>query len=164
MNVPRALSSRRMFFLICFFFSVFPAHSLTIQFYSSVSKGTAAPADCMEQAKVIWPYLKEFNAPLDWTWVIVCDEAAWRQVEAKTGQSFPQGRILGLTAIEGKLTYIRGNDVTHPFNSDPEFQPRHTIAHEIGHILQRTTSESKAEHMANRLLGIKPAATQSTAN
>lgn len=47
---------------------------------SSISKGGQVPSECMDAAKIIYPSIVEFGAPKDWTWIIACDEAAWRRL------------------------------------------------------------------------------------
>jgi hypothetical protein len=128
------------------------ARAQGIQFYSLVSKGGQVPAECMDAAKIIQPMLSEFGAPKQWTWIVVCDEASWRQVEVKTGQTNVDGTIFGLSNLDGHVTFIRGWAILHPFNPRPEYQPRHTIAHELGHILLHTPDEDKAEKKARELL------------
>jgi Zn-dependent peptidase ImmA (M78 family) len=62
------------------------------------------------------------------------------------------GQILGLSNLDSHMTYIRGYAVLHPFGERVEFSPRHTIAHELGHILLHTADEDKAEKKAGELL------------
>jgi hypothetical protein len=108
------------------------ARAQSIQFYSSTDRGGQVSAECMDEAKVIYPFIIQFGTPKQWTSIVVCDEAAWKQVEAHTGQTNVDGKILGLSNLDGHLSYIRGYAVLHPFSEHPEFQPRHTIAHELG--------------------------------
>jgi hypothetical protein len=100
------------------------ARSQSIQFFSSVSKGGQVPAECIDAAKIIYPSIVEFGAPKTWTWIVVCDEAAWKQVEVRTGQTNLTRQILGLSNLDSHVTYIRGNAVLHPFGERVEFSPR----------------------------------------
>jgi hypothetical protein len=47
---------------------------------------------------------------------------------------------------------VRGYAVLHPFSEHPEFQSRHTIAHELGYIMLNTHNEAKAEKRGMELL------------
>jgi hypothetical protein len=96
-------------------------------------------------------HLVEFGTPKQWTWIVVCDEASWQQVETHTGQTNLEGKLLGLSNLDSQMTYIRGFAVLHPFSARPEAQPQHTIAHELGHILLHTADEDKAEKIGQAL-------------
>jgi hypothetical protein len=126
-----------------------------IRFYSSVSRGGQVPAEWIDAAKIIYPSIVEFNAPKTWTWILVCDEAAWKQVGGTYRQTNLTGQILALSNLDSHMTYIRGNAVLHPFGERVEFSPRHTIAHEFGHILLHTTDEDRAEKMADELMSAR---------
>jgi hypothetical protein len=123
-----------------------------MQFFSSINRGGQVSTDCIDAAKIIQPLLTEFGAPKQWTWIVICDEAAWRQVEQRTGQTNLEGQILALSNLDSHVTFVRGYAVLHPFSRRPEFQPRHTIAHELGHILLHTADENKAEKKARELM------------
>jgi hypothetical protein len=113
--------------------------------------GVLAP-ECTQEVAVVVPILNTYPAPADWTWILVCDEAAWHRLEMHTGQANVAGMTVGMTDRHNHLTYIRGYTVLHPSSDDPDAQPRHIIAHELGHILADTSDENKAEKKAQELL------------
>jgi hypothetical protein len=47
-----------------------------------------------------------------------------------------------------------GYAILHPLNQSEAVQPRHIIAHEMGHILKNTHDEAKAERQAQLLLKV----------
>jgi hypothetical protein len=63
-----------------------------------------------------------------------------------------EGQILALSNLDSHVTFVRGYAVLHPFSEHPEFQQRHTIAPELGHITLNTRDEDKAEKKARALL------------
>jgi hypothetical protein len=79
------------------------------------------------------------------SWIIVCYEAAWHQVEQQIGQQDSVGGlILGTTDLENHVTSMRGFYVLPLFNTTADAQPNHTVAHELGHISLNTHDERKA--------------------
>jgi hypothetical protein len=126
--------------------------STHIKFYSTFSNVNQTPADCTAEAVVIAPLIAKYHGPAGWTWIIACDEEAWRRVEKHTGQDITGGRMVGGTDRANHFTYIRGYAITHPFDSSPDSQPDHIIAHELGHILADTSDEGKAEKKAHELM------------
>jgi hypothetical protein len=52
---------------------------------------------------------------------------------------------LAATDLESKTTYVRGWALIHPFSDDLFAQPRHIVAHELGHITLNTHNEAQAE-------------------
>ena len=124
-----------------------------VQLYATLAVRGVQPQECREVSTIVTPLIDEFHGPADWTWILVCDEAAWHRVEQHIGQTDPAGGlILGTTDLENHVTYVRGYYVLHPVSSDELAQPRHTIAHELGHILTRSRDEWKAERQAQLLL------------
>jgi hypothetical protein len=120
-----------------------------IQFYSTYSAVGAPARECRDASAIVTPLLSRFNAPSDWTFIIVCDEAAWHRVEQHIGQRDPVGGlVLGTSDLENHVTYVRGNYVLRPASIDELAQPDHTIAHELGHIRLNTHDEHKAERKA----------------
>jgi Zn-dependent peptidase ImmA (M78 family) len=59
---------------------------------------------------------------------------------------------MGLTDLDRHITYVRGYMILHPISQSPEAQPRHIVAHELGHILANTHDEEKAERKGMELL------------
>jgi hypothetical protein len=124
-----------------------------IQFFSS--KAGALPTECQQESAVLAPLLAEFHSP-SWTWVVACDEAAWKKVEDHIGFTFEtvthDSQPLAATELESKTTYVRGWALIHPFSDDLFAQPRHIVAHELGHITLSTHSEAKAERRGMELM------------
>lgn len=130
-----------------------PSSAQTMKSYSTFTKNGAAPDVCKQEAAVIRPLLTEFQAPQSWTWVVVCDEPSWSSLAMRLNiQEDPGGTILAETDIVNHYTFIRGYKVLHPISDLEEAQPRHVIAHELGHILANTHDEGVAERRAEELL------------
>jgi hypothetical protein len=146
------MSLRSIFVILCLALSASTAQA-KIQFFSTHSVIGVPAQECRDESAIVTPLIAQFNGPADWIWIIACDEAAWHQVEQHIGQADSLGGLtLGTTDLENHITYIRGFYVLHPHDDRPEAQPDHTIAHELGHILQRTHNEEKAERRAGELL------------
>jgi hypothetical protein len=131
-----------------------PAAAQTrIQFFSS--KVGALPTECQQESAVLAPLLAQFHSP-SWTWFVACDEAAWKKVEDHIGFTFEtygtSNIPLAATDLESKTTYVRGWALIHPFSDDLFAQPRHIVAHELGHITLNTHNETKAEKRGMELL------------
>jgi hypothetical protein len=139
--------------LVVFSTSLIASAQVHIQFYSSIT-GTL-PADCQAEAAVLSPLLTRYHSP-SWTWVVACDEAAWTQVESHIGFTIEtvttKGTPLAATDLSGRTTYVRGYALIHPFSDDIVAQPRHIVAHELGHITLNTHNEAKAERQCMMLL------------
>jgi hypothetical protein len=123
------------------------------QFYSTYSKNNVPAIECVQASAIVTPLIAKFKGPTDWTFIIVCDEAAWQRVMVHIGQQeSSKGLILGTTDRDSKVTYIRGFYVLSPYNTEADAQPEHTVAHELGHIMANTSNEAKAERKAQELL------------
>jgi hypothetical protein len=122
-----------------------------IQYFSTFAKNGVTPAECKQASDVVVPFITEYHSPA-WTWVIVCDEAAWKQFAVHIGAPDSDLTIMAETDLQGRMTFVRGYTALHPLNNRAESQPEHTVAHELGHILLSTTDEGKAEKKANELL------------
>jgi hypothetical protein len=70
---------------------------------------------------------------------------------AHRGQVGPRPSV-GLTDLVHHVTCLRGYALLHPLNQSEAVRPRHTIAHELGHILAETHDEGVAERKAQELL------------
>jgi hypothetical protein len=64
---------------------------------------------------------------------------------------------LAATDLANKTTYVRGWALLHPFSDDLVAQPKHIVAHELGHITLNTHNEAKAEKRGMELLKQSPA-------
>ena len=129
-----------------------PAAAQTrIQFFSSFAKSGVVPKECAQEIAVITPMITG-HSPDGWTWIVACDEIAWKRVEDHLGQLGVQGRILASSDLTYRITYVRGEDVLHPVAPGVDYSAEHTIAHELGHILMRTADEDKAEKKARELM------------
>jgi hypothetical protein len=136
-----------------------PAAAQThIRFFSSFARGGVIPKDCAEAITLITPMITS-DSPEGWTWIVACDEIAWKRVEDHLGQLGVQGRILATSDLEYHITYVRAEDVLHPVAPGLAYSAEHTIAHELGHILMHTADEDKAEKKARELLSGQMVAT-----
>jgi hypothetical protein len=124
-----------------------------IQFFSA--KVGALPTECQQESAVLAPLLAQFRSP-SWTWFVVRDEAGWKQFEDHIGFTFEtlgtSNIPLAATDLESKTTYVRGWALIHPLSDDLFAQPRHIVAHELGHIMLNTHNEVKAERRGMELL------------
>jgi hypothetical protein len=124
---------------------------IKIQFLSTFAKNNVVPDECLKERDIILPLMLSYDHPINWTWIIACDEPAWHRVEAHMGQGFINSqpyvtaRILASTDLETRVTYVRGFAVLQPFSSQVEAQPEHTIAHELSHIILNSHDEAKVE-------------------
>jgi hypothetical protein len=142
-----------LFALVILSTSLTARSQVHIQFYSSTTG--ALPADCQAEAAVLSPLLGKYHSP-SWTWVVACDEAAWTKIADHIGFTFETvthgSQPLAATDLSGKTTYVRGFALIHIFSDDIVAQPRHIVAHELGHITLNTHNEAKAEHQCMVLL------------
>ena len=146
------MTLRSIFLVLLLTFTAAPSYAAT-KFYSTFAKDNIAPVECVQEVKIVNPLITEFHGPADWTWIVACDEPAWQRIELMSG--FPKavnGEIMGLTDLARHITYVRGWVILHPISDATEAQPRHIIAHELGHILANTHNEDKAEKKAQELL------------
>ena len=92
-----------------------------VQLYATLTVHGVPPQDCTLASAIVTPLIDEFHGPSDWTWIIVCDEAAWHRVERHIGHSdLAGGSILGaIDLLEDHVTYVRGYYVLHPFITQP---------------------------------------------
>ena len=81
--------------------------------------------------------------PADWSLVIVCNDVAWKALLQVADQRSTQ---TAFTILEKKHTIIRG-DIFNLRRSDY----RHTLAHELGHILGACDSEQVANALAREI-------------
>jgi hypothetical protein len=90
------------------------ASSKVVIYSSFPDKGGAT---CIQETVAVSSLLAQYDAPKDWTWVVVCDASAWPQVEKREEfrrQGGHQGLVLGATFLGARYTYIRGEYVlTH---------------------------------------------------
>ena len=42
-----------------------------------------------DASAIVTPLISKFHAPAGWTWIIVCDEAAWKRVQVHIDQFDP---------------------------------------------------------------------------
>ena len=146
------MTLRSIVLVLLLAFTATPSHAAT-HYYSTFAKDNIAPVECVQEVKIVNPLITEFHGPADWTWIVACDEPAWQRIELMSG--FPKavnGEIMGLTDLARHITYVRGWVILHPISDATEAQPRHIIAHELGHILANTHNEELAEKKAHDLL------------
>jgi hypothetical protein len=119
---------------------------IKIQFFSTFAKNNVVPTDCLKERDIVLPVILSYDHPANWTWIIACDEPAWKRVEVHMGQmNSVHGQTLASTDLETRMTYVRGVAVIQPFTAAFEAQPEHTIAHELSHIMLDSHDEAKVE-------------------
>jgi hypothetical protein len=129
-----------------------PTNAAT-KYYSTFAKNNVAPPECVQEIHIVNPLIAQFHGPADWTWIVACDEPAWQRFELMSGfQKAVNGEVMGLTDLDRHITYVRGYMILHPLSQSIEAQPRHIVAHELGHILLNTHDEEKAERKGMELL------------
>jgi hypothetical protein len=97
-------------------------------FYSSFSN-TTPPTECVQEIHVVNPLITRFHGPADWTWVVACDESAWKTIELKSGfNKATNGQIMGLTDLGRRTTWVRGWVILHPIDITADAQPRHAVS------------------------------------
>jgi hypothetical protein len=139
---------------LCILLSLLPCSaSAATKFYSTFAKGNAIPAECVQEVSIVNPLLAEFHSPADWTWIVACDEPAWHKIEVMSGfEKAVNGQVMGLTDLDRHITYVRDWVMLHPLIQATEAQPRHVIAHELGHVLGNTRDEVEAEAKGRELM------------
>ena len=87
----------------------------------------------------------------------MCDEKAWQKVLDHTSQNYTYGissgvsrEIFGLTDLKGRLTYIRGWQITHPQFADAP--PRTFVVHELMHIYLQSRDENQVDQMTTTIM------------
>jgi hypothetical protein len=102
-----------------------------------LSKVGALPTECQQESAILAPLLAQYQTP-SWTWFVACDEAAWTKVADHIGftvETITTGGQPSRTDLRTKTTYVRGWAQLSPFGDDLVAQPRHIVAHELGHIM-----------------------------
>jgi hypothetical protein len=152
MSIRKTLSATAVLGVAILFSSALECDAeIKIQFLSTYAKNNVIPDECLKERKIILPLMLSYDHPANWTWIIACDEHAWDRVEVHMGQVFPTptpnvtARVLAITDLETRVTYIRGFAVLQPFTSQVEAQPEHTIAHELSHIILNSHNETIVE-------------------
>ncbi|HEY0795949.1 MAG TPA: hypothetical protein VGD64_09235 [Acidisarcina sp.] len=112
--------------------------------------GSPAPANCQQQAAVLAENIVNFPHPSKWHWVILCDDAGWRQFLIQQNLLAPrngdQETVYGSTDLAAHLTCLRGSTLLDP--DDTVAAADHVIAHELAHIVLNTRDEDRAEQQA----------------
>lgn len=129
-----------------------PATAQTPRSSSSPRRSERSPQSASRSRLSLAPLLAQFHSP-SWTWFVVRDEAGWKQFEDHIGFTFetygnsniPPGRYRS-----GSEDDIRPGMGSH--SPDLFAQPRHIVAHELGHITLNTHNEAKAERKGMELL------------
>jgi hypothetical protein len=75
---------------------------------SQVNAGSALPRDCQAQAEVVGQALDLAPHAPDWTYIVACDDQAWRTVLAYGAASQIQVLSSGYTLI--RLQLVHGDD------------------------------------------------------
>jgi len=135
-------------FILLFALHIFPSMAQNhFSFMSDFTKaGQAAPAGCITKVTYFMKLLSKYPHPASgWTFVVVCDDTTWQHVMCKTGMADGLSEHYGETDIEHNLTLIRGVKLTHP---DMGVSPDHIVAHELAHIMLRSTDEAKVDRQA----------------
>jgi hypothetical protein len=102
------MTLRSIFLVLLFAFTATPSHAAT-HYYWTFAKDNVAPAECVQEIHAVNPLIAEFHGPADWTWIVACDESAWKRIELMSGfQKAVNGSIMGLTDLVRHITYVRG--------------------------------------------------------
>jgi hypothetical protein len=102
---------------------------------------------CKEAAVVLAQNINKFPHPTKWTFVIACDEQMWDRLQQHMHFENP-GRVMALTSLKLGITYVRGNDLVHPFDLSAAFQPEHFVGHELAHIYLNSEDEQRVDELA----------------
>jgi hypothetical protein len=111
-----------------------------------VKAGRPSPAECVKEGARFMKLLSEYPHPASgWNFVVVCDDTTWQHVLRKAGLPDGPGERYGETDIKHNLTLIRGAKLTH---ADMGVTPEHIVAHELAHVMLRSTDEAKVDRQA----------------
>ncbi|HEX6772448.1 MAG TPA: hypothetical protein VF126_10515 [Acidobacteriaceae bacterium] len=111
-----------------------------------VKAGRPAPAQCVTEGVQFMKLLSAYPHPASgWTFVVVCDDTTWHHVMRNAGMAEGPGERYGETDIEHNLTLIRGAKLIH---ADMGVTPEHIVAHELAHVMLRSTDEAKVDRQA----------------
>jgi hypothetical protein len=93
-------------------------HAATsVQTASNVSgKRQAIPRNCREQSKFLDENLLLHPRPSNWTYIVVCDAAAWRATVLHLSIDAPQAVLDSKTAVDIKhhISYFRASPYLEP--------------------------------------------------
>lgn len=104
------------------------------------------PADCVTEGVQFMKLLSAYPHPASgWSFVVVCDDTTWQHVMRNAGMAEGPGERYGETDIKHNLTLIRGAKLIH---ADMGVTPEHIVAHELAHVMLRSTDEAKVDRQA----------------
>lgn len=89
----------------------------SVQIASSVSgKRRAIRRNCREQSKFLDENLLLHPHPSDWTYIVVCDDAAWKATVTHLSTDAPQAAVDSKTVIDIKhrVSYFRASPYLEP--------------------------------------------------
>jgi hypothetical protein len=140
----------RVFTFLLLFFALRTLPSIAQNHFSYASDfvkaGQAAPRRCITEVTYFMKLLSAYPHPASgWTFVVVCDDTTWQHVMRKTGMADDVSEHYGETDIEHNLTLIRGVKLTYP---DMGVSPDRIVAHELAHVVLRSTDEAKVDREA----------------
>jgi hypothetical protein len=151
----RRLLSAAAALLCAFLCCPFSSGQISLRFITGLSRPGAAPArECIAQRDVFEESFSRFPHPSRWTFIIVCDDGAWRELMSRMGKQ--SGEHYGETnlAPDVRLTFLRGSTLLGQDDSlargyrgvSAEF----LVAHELAHIYSGTTNEDEADRLARQ--------------
>ena len=120
---------------------------------SFVAVGELAPAECTSEIEAFAHAIAGRPQPLDWHWVLVCDQAGWNRFLRLSGRA-GQEEILASTDLAARTTYLRGDKLLHP--KDFATSPIVVIGHELAHIQLQTGDEFAAERLNRAYRAVTP--------
>lgn len=114
--------------------------------------GVRKQAECQRALDSLSHELSTFHRsyPQEWTIDVMCTDITWNELcqiadQKKTSTAF--------TVLSKKQTFVRGDIFNHTRSAY-----RQTIAHELGHILCKCSSEEIADSFADDIQGYKAGA------
>jgi hypothetical protein len=111
-----------------------------------VKAGRPAPTECVTEGVQFMKLLSAYPHPSSgWHFAVVCDDSTWQHVMRNTGMADGPGERYGETDIEHNLTLIRGAKLIH---ADMGVSPERIVAHELAHVMLRSTDEAKVDRQA----------------
>jgi hypothetical protein len=112
---------------------------------SFVPAGEPVPRECRDEARLFAESLIRYPRPASWHWVLLCDEAGWRQFLRLSGRSEGEA-IYASTDLEACTTYLRGAKLFNLSNFGADADE--VVAHELAHIRLDSQDEAAAQDLA----------------
>jgi hypothetical protein len=145
---------KRVTLLFLLFFICFGVHAQsTVRFATYLAKpGQPAPIECTTAKAVLSKTLLLYPHPDKWTYIIACDDSAWKDLMSRMDKR--HGEHYGETdfAPDAQITYLRGSTLLGLDDSLARglavISPDHLVAHELCHIYLHSRDEDKVDRLA----------------